>query len=176
MRSVVTFWQLPEDEKDFLAFLLTTGNIVAVPSHWVKKREEITPQPIVSYIEKHDPIQLAFGLERYALQAVEAQVFEGEVLFGVTIMTACLIGYSRGRFRDGNKLTQSNLVAYWDYPSADSTELIAKDPEFVTWAKKVFSWVRKFAPRQVEYNGRPCRATRRVKDAVQKGQIELVPY
>jgi hypothetical protein len=177
MRSVVTFWQLPEDEDEFLGFLLTTGKIVAMPWHWAKRLEELSPQPLVPYIKQHDPDQLRLGLEEYARRAdIEPQEHDGEKYFSIAPMSPCLICYSRGKLRDDNKLIKSNLFAYWDYPNEKATELIRKDPEFIEWAKRVFNWVRRFAPRQVEYNGSLCRTTNRAKDAIQAGRLELVPY
>jgi hypothetical protein len=177
MPAVVTYWQLPEDEKEFLDFLLTTGKVVAMPDHWVKTTEELAPQSIDRFIQQHNPDQLKFGLERHPLQAsVEAREFEGEVLFGVPVMKACVIGYSRGRLRDGNNLTQSNLAAYWDYPNEDATRMVEKDAQFINWAKRVFAWVRKATSERLDCHNHPYRATKRVKNAMQRGQLEVVLY
>lgn len=177
MPAVRTYWQLPEDERDFLAFLMATGTIVGMPDHWTRTKEELAPQPIVTYIERDDPQQFLFGLEEYAREAViEPKSRDGEQFFSVGFMSAHLIGYRRGSIRDRNKLGQSNLAAYWEYLSEDNTELIPKDPGFIRWAKKVFAWVRRATPERLECNGYPYPATRRVKDAVEQGQIEVVLY
>jgi hypothetical protein len=177
MAAVVTFWQLPEDEKKFLDFLLKTGNVVAMPAESVKIKKELVPQPIVPYIEQHDPVQLQFALERFAKQT-EIEVIEhnGEKYFRRDYMSPCLISYRRGRCGDGKKLGLSNLSAYWDYPNEDNTKLLVKDPEFIHWAKKVFNWVRRATPARVECNGFPYRATKKFKEAVCEGKLEAVLY
>jgi hypothetical protein len=91
-------------------------------------------------------------------------------------MSPCLIDYRRGRMREPNRLGQSNLSAYWSYPDEGATGLIAKDPEFIRWAKRVFGWVRRYTPERVECQGYPYRATRRVREAVDRGVLEAVLY
>jgi hypothetical protein len=91
-------------------------------------------------------------------------------------MKSCLIGYRRGYLREGNKLTQSNLHAYWDCPNDDGTMVIQKPPEFINWAKGALSWMRKATPEKVEANGYPYRATKMVKRAVQEGTVVPVLY
>jgi hypothetical protein len=176
MPAVVTYWQLPDDEKEFLDFLLSTGSILAVPSHWVEAKEELVPQPIASFIEHYDPDQLLFGLEEYVLRpAIERREFDRKLLFGVPCMKPCLITYSRGKLRNG-KLPQSNLSAYLDYPSEGASKLLRKEQDFVRWVKKVMGWVRKFTPEQAECNGYPYRATKRVSNAICEGKLEVVLY
>ena len=177
MRAVLSYWQLPEDERSFLDFLQSTGDILAFPARGAKVKEELLPQPLVPYIDQDNPSQLYFGLERNAQQVIPELVEQGEArFFSVPSMKACLIGYRRGYFRDGNKLAQSSLSAYWDYPNEEATELLNKDPEFIKWAKRVLNWVRRAAPKQVAFRGGLCRATNRVRDAVQRGEVEVVPY
>ena len=38
MAAVVSFWQVPEDEKDLLEFIQGTGRVVALPDHWVGQK------------------------------------------------------------------------------------------------------------------------------------------
>jgi hypothetical protein len=176
MPGVVGYWQLPADEKDLLDFLQGTGAILALPDNWVGTREGVVPQPIVPFIDQHDPDQFLFGLAKHVLQVrIEERTFEGVVYFGPAVMEPCLIAYRRGKLRSG-QVVLSNLSAYWDYPSADASELIEKDQEFVRWAKKVMGWVRKFTPERIECNGYPYRATRRVRDAVCGGNLEVKLY
>jgi hypothetical protein len=175
MPAVVTFWQLPEDEKDFLSFLLTTGNIVAIPDCWVKLKEDLAPKAVVSYIGEHDPGHLRLALEGHALQAViETKELRGDPFFALDSMRSCVMTYSRGKLRDGNKPAQFNLSADYTYPNRDGTILLDKDREFVRWAKKVLSWVRQATPELVECNGHRYRATKRVRDAVREGRLEVV--
>jgi hypothetical protein len=175
MPTVVTYWQLPYDERDFLAFVESTGPVVAVPTHWAKGSEEFIPEPLSAFIQRHDPDQLLLGLEGHVQAAVQAREIDGTLVFGVPHMKSCVVSYGRGRLR-GGKLAQSNLSAYSQYPSQDASQLLDKDQEFVTWAKKVLNWVRKATPERVECNGYPYRATKRVADAVREGKVEVVLY
>jgi hypothetical protein len=177
MPAVLTYWQTQEDEKDFLAYLTTTGNIVAMPDCRVKARAELAPRPISQYVRHVDPNQFAFGLEHHALAAdIEPLEKEGETYLTVAYMSPCLISYRRGRMRDGNKLGQSNLAAYWTYPDKEARTLLTKDEHFIKWAKKVFAWVRKHTPEQIECNRYPYRATKRAKHSADTGLIEAVLY
>src|SRR5687768_17284370 len=118
----VTFWQTLEDEADLLDFILTTGSVVAIPGEWVRTREDLAPQPLVLYIRQRDPVQLLMGLEVHAHRAaIEEKEQGGEGFFCVAYMNPCLIGYRRGRMREPNRLDQSTLYAYWDYPNEGET-------------------------------------------------------
>jgi len=78
--------------------------------------------------------------------------------------------------RDGNKLGQSNLVAYWTYQDKEARTLLTKDEDFIKWAKKVFAWLRRHTPEQIECNRYSYRATKRAKHAANTGLIEAVLY
>ncbi len=174
MPSVVTFWQFPEEEQQFIEFLNGTGCVVAFPSGPVETESELVPQPLNDYISRYDPDQLLFGLEDFAEKRIVKQVeFEGQPRFCVTSMDSCLVGYRRGNFRDGNKLGQFNLAAYWTRLSDDGKSLVNKDRTFKKWAEKVFSWVREATPEWHQF--KTYRVTRRVKEALLKGEIEIIP-
>src|SRR5260370_41031597 len=113
MPAVVTYWQLPDDDKDFLDFVQTTGTVLALPDRWVKRKEELALQPMVSYFQLHDRGQ--FSLEKHVLQiSIDEHETSDGLRFGVPVMEPCVIAYERGRFLNG-KLTLPNLSAYWDY-------------------------------------------------------------
>jgi hypothetical protein len=177
MPAILTYWQVPEDEKEFLDFLLSTGKILVLPNAWVKTREELVPQALLSYIEKCDPDQLKFGLEHHVRgSVVEERTFDDQVYFGITTMRSCVVSYDRGRLRDGNHLGQSNLCAYWDYPDEGTMTLTQKNPDFVKWAERVFARVRGIATECLDCNGHGYPATSRVKKAVEKGDLKVVLY
>jgi hypothetical protein len=176
MPAVVGFWQLPEDENEFLVFLQGTGTVLALPDRSVDTKEELVPQPIAAFLERHNPNQLLFGLERHVrVIRVEEYSAEGRLRFVCPYMEPCVIAYSRGRLL-GRKLAMSNLSAYWNYRSADRPSSVENDPEFVRWGKKVMAWVRRATPEHVECNGHPYRATPQVQKAASEGQLEVVLY
>jgi len=88
MPAVITYWQTQEDEKDFLAYLTTTGNIVAMPDHWVRTKAELAPRPILQYVHEGGLDQFVFGLEHHALAAdIEPQEKEGQKYLTVAYMS-----------------------------------------------------------------------------------------
>jgi hypothetical protein len=176
MKSVITFWQLPADEEDFLVFLQGTGTILGLPDRWVEGKAELTPQPIVPFIEKHNPDQLLFGLEEQLLdlRIAEHTVADG-IRFALLPMEPCAITYRRSRMRKG-KLGLSNLSAYWDYPCSDTLKLMPKDQRFVKWGRRVLAWIREFTPKQIKCNGYAYRATQRVEKAISEGELEVALY
>jgi hypothetical protein len=177
MPAVLTYWQLQEDEEDFFAYLTATGSIVAMPDHWVRTKEELRPRPILPYVRQDDPSQIVFGLEQYALAAdIEPMQKDGENYLALAYMSPCLVSYRRGQTRDGNKLGQSNLAAYWTFPDKEARTLLSKDEDFIKWAKKVFAWARRYTPEQIVCNQYPYRATKRAKNVADTGMIEAVLY
>jgi hypothetical protein len=176
MSSVVTYWQLPNDEKEFFEFLRSTGNVLAVPDAWFDAKQELVPEPLLTFLENSDPTHFSFGLEECLPDLkVESHDFNGSIKFGFSLMASPLIGYDRGLPRNG-ELPQSNLCAYVNYPDVGATRLLDKNPSFVRWMKKVMSWARKASPEKLECNGFPYRATRRAKEAVSEGRIIAVLY
>jgi hypothetical protein len=174
MRSVVTYWQVAEDEKEFIAFLQTTGTIVAVPAYWAETEREVMPEPILSFIGRQDPDQLLLGLEgQVHMGIIEGRQFDGQLRFGVDAMKSRVIHYRRGRIRDG-RLSQSNIAAYSEYPSEDASKMVAKDGQFWHWVKSVTSWIRKRTPERIELNGYHYRATRRAKTAAVEATVQPV--
>lgn len=176
MPSVVTYWQLSEDERDFLDFLQSTGPILALPAHWAESKNDLIPQPISVLIERDDPDQLVFGPDEHMSNAtIERREVGGSTYFGINQMKSCVACYRRGKLRNG-KLAQSNLSAYLEYPTEDASKLVKKDPVFVRWVRRVTAWVREVTPERVERNGYHYRATTRVKAAVGDGLLEAVLY
>lgn len=169
MAIAFTFWQLPEEEDKFLDFLDSTGIVVAYPDHWVKTRQEADPQPIRPYLAKNDPLTCLLGLDSYkAATGVEIMSQGDEQFFSVPMMDACLIGYSRPRFREGNHLGKSNLAAYLQYSDG------SKKPDwFRKWTNQVFRWAKKSAADKQKYHGYFYPATQRVVEEVDKQQIIL---
>jgi len=181
MRAVVTFWWFPDEEAAFLDYLESTGHVVALPFQAVKDQHEVAPRPVAEVVAGSDPQELFFGLEEHVRHAVIIRLegFANGIKveiphFRVSDMKSCVIGYDRGRFIEGGKMTPSNLYAYWDYPDEKGTVLKHKPADFVMWAKKVLRWVYKATPEWHEY--KTYRVSKRVKAAIQEGKINIVPY
>lgn len=175
MPAVLTFWWLPDEEDDFLRYLEEGWESLAVLDEWAVRRRDISPQPISSYIDEHDPDYLLFGLPHHVSEEpVVTCVVDGKLLYGLTPERSRVIAYSRGKIAAGQRLTLSNLAAYWDRLDEAGTRIVPKDPEFVKWGKKVFAWVRRHTPDWHEYKS--YRASTQVKEAFLNGEVELVSY
>ena len=173
MPIVLTFWQLLEEEDEFIEFLKGTGDVIAVHSGAFKNRETLDPEPIDAFIIKYDPDQLRFGLKHlFSGSEIIRKDFEGELLYAVEPMKPCLVSYNRPKFRDG-KLGQSNLAAYSTFPNVQATALIKKDPEFIKWTNKIVSWMRKRVRHKIELNGFPYPATEKAKAAFVERKLEV---
>ena len=173
MPAVVTFWQLPDEEEAFLSYLENTGTVLALPDHWVKKKEDLSPLPIRKFIADRDPNQLLFGLEeRLAEIPVERWQHEGQWGYkGPCAMDSCLIAYRRPEYRGKGKLGLSNLAAYWTCLDESGSTIIDKDPDFVKWGKRVFAWTRRHTPQRHQR----YRMTDRAKEALENATMEFVP-
>ncbi len=174
MPSVVTFWQLVDDEREFVDFLDVGGDVRAVPDCWVRSLDELEPRPVPDVLSATSADSVLLGLHHQVRSAAIVQhVLEGQLYYSLSDMDSCLIGYARVVFREDGALGQSNLHAYWDYLNKNLGATVRKDPEFVEWAKKVFRWVRRFTPESIEYNGFPYRATRRARQSYDRGEITV---
>lgn len=45
-RTALSFWQLPEDDRSFLAYLLTTGPVLALPNRSWPRSEPLAFRPL----------------------------------------------------------------------------------------------------------------------------------
>jgi len=147
MAAVLSFYQLPEEEENFLKYVEGSGKILAVPSLPMRSREDLRPLPFHEFIHRFDPDVVYFGLEEHAnLIVVSPYLDEQGEFVTVNNMRSPLVHYRRPRWRDPKRLTMSNLVAYWSYPDEKKTAMLDQPREFVKWAKKIYQQVRKIAP------------------------------
>jgi hypothetical protein len=125
MASVVTYWQVPEDERDFLDYLLKTGDVVAVLDEWVESRDLLRPVPIATHIERENTIGFQFAL-RHLLDVnyTDERQFDGKTQFCLS-MRSNTISYRRGLLANG-RLPQSNLSMYSAYPHDYARVMVAR--------------------------------------------------
>jgi hypothetical protein len=174
MPAVLTYWALPGEESELLEFIKASGEVVAVRSAWSGRKEDLILRPLIALIEQHDQTSLYIGLAQYLHEGcIEARLFDGKRLFGVSDLRSNVVGYSRAKFHSG-QLSRFNLYAYWSHIDPHSSNVIHKDEEFVKWGKKVLNWARRWTPERIELNGFPYPATRRAKAALCKGEIAVI--
>jgi hypothetical protein len=173
MAKVFTFWQMLEEEVEFIDFLETTGTVIAYPDHWVRTEAEVSPQSLRTYLTQHNPLQVLLGLESGKADVVVGNRVQGEEqFFDVDLMSSCLVGYRRPRIRPVNQLGKSNLATYLDFYKGDSPQ--RKPDWFQDWVKQVFSWAKKRANRKCVHQEFAYPATPLVEKLVEEGQIEVV--
>jgi hypothetical protein len=181
MAAVLTYWQASEDEVAFRDFLHKSGDVWGVPLrigadmiHY-SRAEDIVPKRITYVPGSSDStwIGLKEDIHKMALVPYE---FEGGRYVGVSHMQSCVIRYDRGQYQDGI-VTLSNLCAYWEYPDPQRPVMVRKGPEFIRWANKVFSWVRRRTSEKLcDDRGYYYRATKAVKSGVMAGKLRVVPF
>jgi hypothetical protein len=174
MATVLTYWCLPEEEAGFLDYL-DKWNIQAYPPETFPNISDVKITPLSTVIFNKNPSQLDFGPKEFLSEKDigRRNQVDGVYLYGVSPMQSHTIGYVRPRYRVGGHLGQSNLSAYWKYPNENVTGFIEKNPEFIKWAKKVFSWGRKWASEKVMLNGYAYPATKKVKELVDQNKLTV---
>jgi hypothetical protein len=170
--SGVQFWQFPNEEEAFLTYLEKTGTIIAFLRGKFRHKDEFDPMPLEELLKKYNPEELYFCLDHYFKDVVIASYTDSEgEYFVIDLYKSPLIGYTRGRLLDSDRLSTCSLEAYWSY-SIDRKTSAEKQTDFVQWAKKVFRWVQKATPEF--YQHKHCRITSRVAEAIQNNQVDLV--
>ncbi|MFY9840639.1 MAG: hypothetical protein WAK55_30070 [Xanthobacteraceae bacterium] len=167
MISAVTFWRFPEEEDEFVRFLLSFGPIVAVPKGKVRDKSLLTPIPPTDLLQQNPPQILLWlptlvkdlPIRSYPDEAVES--------FGVLFTRLPVFTYRRGQFRAPNQLTYSHVTGNWTVLSADESRILDQPDEFIKWGKKVLAWIRKQTPEWHQYKTR--RITKSVSEAIRSG-------
>jgi hypothetical protein len=174
MATVLTFWCLPEEEADFLDYLCK-WEIYAYPPDAFPSIAEVKPRPIQILIKEQNPSQFDFGPKQFLSKndIGDRRLLDGGHAYGSSLMQGHTIGYRRPYRRIGGGLGQCNLAAYWKYPNAEATGFIEKNPEFIKWAKKVFSWGRKWTSERVMLDGYAYPATKKVKQLVEQNKLTV---
>src|SRR5262245_60740135 len=111
MAAVVSYWQLPDDEKEFFEFLQSTGKILVLPDWGTKTKEELMSQPVIQYFREHDGGNLGLEAHVRLVRIIEHEPVDG-FRFNLPYMEPCMMNYCRGKL-DHGRLALSNLCAYW---------------------------------------------------------------
>jgi hypothetical protein len=172
MAAVVTFWRLPGEEGAFLEFLKSTGDVVGVPWEKVPNRSLLVPRTMAELVSE-DPDSILIGL-RETLGDIPINEFfdESGHSYAAAASTLPMMIYSRGKWRDSNKLGASNLSGQWAVVPSGAKEWVDQPAVFIKWGRKVMSWVRKQTPLWHKYER--YRITRKVDEAIKRG-AEIVP-
>ncbi len=168
----ITFWYLPEDEKEFLDFIKKDERVVALPfenTTPVAKSELSTPDQL---IQRENCAQMFLTLNSL-LEEVKWVGYEseGKKLYGIDAVNSPVISFSRSVFRGENKLGQAAISAQLEKLTKNRKNLVDQKEEFISWVNKVFTFVRKSTPEFHQYKS--YRISKRVIEAKQYG-LDLV--
>jgi len=167
MISAVTFWRFPEEEDEFVRFLLSSGQIVAVPKGKVRDKSLLTPIPLTELLQQNPPQILLWLPTLVKGLPIRSYSEEDGESFGVLFTRVPVLTYRRGQFRAPNQLTPSHITGNWTVPSADQSRILHQPDDFIKWGKKVLEWVRKQTPEWHQYKN--YRITKRVSEAIRSG-------
>lgn len=174
MPAVITFWQLPEEELALLTAFGKLGPLIAYPAMWVSDPMLLAPESAESLIERIGLEELQLAPKDLGIPArIEQRHSAERILYGVSEINSCVIGYRRGVLRNG-ELSLSNLSAYWDYPDADLSHMIQKPADFVRWGKRILRIAKDHTPEWNRFKG--YRLTQRAKESFDRGFVGLVDY
>jgi hypothetical protein len=123
MASVVTFWQLPEEESAFLEYLESTGDIVGVPWSKVPDRALLEPTPLQTLISR-DPDSVLLG-RRELLGEMPINTFneDGIMTYAVAASKAPMLIYGRGKWRGEKNWELQIYLAIGQQPPMMGPEL-----------------------------------------------------
>lgn len=170
-KGLVTFWWMPADQEAFLEYITKRWEIIAFTEPWKKSREEIVPFEFSALVRADPAAALMFGrADQMRGEMVSTHDFPGSgVRFNVTAESANVLWYRRGARSDG-KLTLCTIGAYWDSFGAGASATKPKD--FEKWGRSILRWIRERTPEKEGY----YRCSSLVKQAIDAGAVELVPY
>ena len=167
MASVLSFWQLPDEEKAFLRYFARGGEVVAIRHmEAVADPAALRPLSVEELIGRSDSIRLYFTLRSVVADPLRLHRWESEspgepVRYSLPVDFPAIV-YDAGTLADG-RLSKSNVAA--DTSQASS--------EVAAWVRRVFGWLRRATPHWHEYEA--YRVTElAAREAL--GGLSLVPY
>jgi hypothetical protein len=176
MASVVTFWQLPEEEDVFFNYLSRKDDVHAFPlEDAVADPGLIRSAAIRQFVGRESDTRLYITPREYAASpkvfAFQPTSLGQPVRYQLASEFPALV-YDRGSLKDG-RLSQSNVCAYTGYVDAEARVFHKMPAGFLGWLKRVMGWLRRATPQWHSYPG--YRATNAAAQAAISGLV-LVPY
>jgi len=181
MATTRLFCWLPEEEHEFLDYLERTGTVLGLKDDGkVTDRSLLTPRPLPQVLADGNPADILFGKEQHLDDLrITTTNFDGNStdssarsFFHVWPGHNNVLYYRRGQYREG-KLVLSHLGAEWSYWEPAEGKQVKKTADFVSWGKKVFSWLSR---RTLNWDGtHTFRCSDRALEAIREGP-ETLPY
>jgi hypothetical protein len=167
MASVVSFWQLPEEEVTFLRYLARNGEVVAIRHmEAVPDPAALQAVPVEELVGRPDSTRLYLTLRAVVADPLPLHRWEPKspsepVRFSLPVEFPAIV-YDAGTLA-GGELSKSNAAAYPSWAPA----------AVAAWMRRVFGWLRRAAPHWHDYES--YRVTERAAQATFAG-VSLVPY
>jgi hypothetical protein len=171
MATVFTYWRLPEEEQEFLAFLAKSGGAVALPFESVRRKDSMVFRPMRELLESDDPQSVVFCPEEFSGQLqIHEYSDELDKYFTASPMDSPVIAYKRGKL-EGNELDITSFAAYWKFVTDAGDRWLDKPEEFVSWGKRVFRWLRRTAT--IRREPEACPFTAKAAKAIEGGRVPV---
>src|SRR5262245_32232149 len=120
--AAVTFWQLVEDDHDFIAYLGKSADVVSVSAKAYSAAGDIRVSDVTERVGVKTARTVFTGLRQH-VQAMLVNESETrcdfinsrvlKTLFSVSATRSCVISYIRPVIDDGYALSQSNVYCQW---------------------------------------------------------------
>lgn len=173
MKTALSFWQMPADDRAFFDFLRTTGPVLARDHRTVLRSEPLGFQPLSAFRRRASGLLLlcrAVDVEAKQLDKFKAG---GRLWHTVNPKRSPVLTYGREKPLWGD-LPLSSIGGDWDFIHLRSGARCKKDPGFTSWGKVVIAWVRGRCTANLWLHGFAYPATPAAAAAVTAKQVGLV--
>jgi hypothetical protein len=169
MGRQVRFFMDTRDERQFMEFVRTTGDVIILP-YWSR---EASPSPVG---ELPDPLSEQFEaflwlFNRSVSSALETSFVQEQNRFTINRDKSSVIEFSR-TIHDNHILRPGRLWVEFKYVGVDG-DWVSKEPEFRQWYEQLVKWIRKHYSRQIDpdfYFGPGA------TELVRSGEVEVRDY
>lgn len=162
MPSIVSYWQLPDEEEKFLTYLDRSGDILACTWDSVLDPAELEPRPLRAYLSEETPDRVVFAPSEFMDPGyITSYVREERRWYLRYHGKGPLIDYCRPVWRSPQTLGKARLTyvsSVWmtDGVNEDLGYAEPQAPEFLAWARRVLSWMRRHTQRHGYYRATPA--------------------
>jgi hypothetical protein len=153
MGKQVRFYMLPEDEKNFLDFVLMRPSVkllrpISETTDFILDDgnfQWLSQVYIWDSIFWLDPNKIHPKFRRYFDENLAIFIDTEEKYYKLDISDQPLIVYSRSLLRDDGKLKQGRI--WVDMYRLEANQLVPEEPEFVAWYDEIANWLRRHLKR-----------------------------
>ena len=150
MGRQINFYMLPEDEKEFISYVLQRKGVVMIAPHFQSKSPDIVsrlPEPFSKPFWRS-----IYFWDKNVNGKLETKHIEKQGYFLIDSLTSPVIEFSRSFIRD-NILVRGRIWAQLKYWKGN--EIVSKGKEFENWFNAMTRWIWKHYQKisELEYIG-----------------------